>query len=185
LDGIDKVTWTGPTIEQPVEGIWVFGGYGLAPISIIDTDEGLIAFDTGDTKHDGELLLKALRTVSDKPVKAIIYGMKDGKVSYVYNWLGKERYTIASPDTLPSGKATIQFEFAEGGEKIGAGGTGKLSINGKKVAEGQIENTVPAVFSGDETADVGLDSATPVTEDYKERHNEFNGKIVKVTVELK
>jgi hypothetical protein len=55
LDGIDKVTWTGPTIEQPVEGIWVFGGYGLAPISIIDTDEGLIAFDTGDTKHDGEI----------------------------------------------------------------------------------------------------------------------------------
>jgi alkyl sulfatase BDS1-like metallo-beta-lactamase superfamily hydrolase len=74
LDGIDKVAWSKPTIEQPAEGIWVFGGYGLAPISIIDTDEGLIAFDTGDTKHDGELLLEALRTVSDKPVKAIIYG---------------------------------------------------------------------------------------------------------------
>jgi alkyl sulfatase BDS1-like metallo-beta-lactamase superfamily hydrolase len=43
-------------------------------MSIIDTDEGLIAFDTGDTKHDGELMLEALRTVSDKPVKAIIYG---------------------------------------------------------------------------------------------------------------
>ena len=112
--------------------------------------------------------------------------MKDGKASYVYNWFGKERYTIASTDTLPSGKATIQFEFSyEGGEKTGAGGTGKLSINGKKVAEGQIENTVSSIFSADETADVGLDSATPVTEDYKERHNEFNGKIVKVTVELK
>jgi len=36
--------------------------------------EGLIAFDTGDTKHDGEILLEAVRTVSDKPVKAIIYG---------------------------------------------------------------------------------------------------------------
>jgi glyoxylase-like metal-dependent hydrolase (beta-lactamase superfamily II) len=74
LDGIDKVTWTRPTIEQPVEGIWVFGGYALAPISIIDTEEGLIAFDTGDTKHDGEILLEAIRTVSDKPIKAIIYG---------------------------------------------------------------------------------------------------------------
>jgi alkyl sulfatase BDS1-like metallo-beta-lactamase superfamily hydrolase len=52
----------------------VFGGYGLAPIAVIDTDEGLIAFDTGDTKHDGEILLAAIRTVSDKPVKAIIYG---------------------------------------------------------------------------------------------------------------
>ncbi len=74
LDGIEKVTWVEPTIEQPAEGIWVFGGYGLAPMSIIDTEEGLIAFDTGDTKHDGELMFDALRTVSKKPVKAIIYG---------------------------------------------------------------------------------------------------------------
>ena len=68
LDGIDEVSWSKPTIEQPAEGIWVFGGYGLAPMSVIDTDEGLILFDTGDTKHDGELLLEALRTVSEKPV---------------------------------------------------------------------------------------------------------------------
>ena len=74
LDRIDDVAWTKPTIEQPAEGIWTLGGYGLAPISIIDTDEGLIAFDTGDTKHDGELLLEAIRTVSDKPIKVIIYG---------------------------------------------------------------------------------------------------------------
>jgi alkyl sulfatase BDS1-like metallo-beta-lactamase superfamily hydrolase len=74
LDGIEKVAWTEPTIEKPADGIWVFGGYGLAPMAVIDTDEGLIAFDTGDTKHDGELMFEALRTVSDKPVKAIIYG---------------------------------------------------------------------------------------------------------------
>ncbi len=74
LDNVDKVGWLKPTIEQPVEGVWVLGGYGLAPMSIIDTDEGLIVFDTGDTKHDGELFLAAIRTFSQKPVKAIIYG---------------------------------------------------------------------------------------------------------------
>jgi alkyl sulfatase BDS1-like metallo-beta-lactamase superfamily hydrolase len=74
LDGIEKVAWLKPTIEKPVDGIWVFGGYGLAPIAVIDTNEGLIAFDTGDSKHDGEILLEAIRTVSQKPVKAIIYG---------------------------------------------------------------------------------------------------------------
>ena len=68
LDGIGKVGWLAPTIEQPVEGIWVFGGYGLAPIAVLDTDEGLIAFDTGDTKHDGELLVAAIRTITDKPI---------------------------------------------------------------------------------------------------------------------
>ena len=74
LDGADKVAWLKPTIEQPVDGVWVLGGYGLAPMSIIDTHEGLIVFDTGDTKHDGELFLEAIRSFTDKPVKAIIYG---------------------------------------------------------------------------------------------------------------
>ena len=40
-------------------------------------------------------------------------------------------------------------------------------------------------IAGDETADVGVDDATPVTEDYEQHGNEFNGKIDKVTVELK
>lgn len=74
IDGIDIVAWPEPTIETPAEGVWVFGGYGLAPMAVIDTPDGLICFDTGDTKHDGGLMFEALRTVSDKPVKAIIYG---------------------------------------------------------------------------------------------------------------
>jgi alkyl sulfatase BDS1-like metallo-beta-lactamase superfamily hydrolase len=74
LDRIEDFNWLKPTIENPVEGVWVFGGYGLAPISIIEAEDGLIAFDTGDTKHDGELMLAAIRTVSQKPIKVIIYG---------------------------------------------------------------------------------------------------------------
>ena len=33
LDGIDEVNWSKPTIEKPVDGIWVFGGYGLASMT--------------------------------------------------------------------------------------------------------------------------------------------------------
>jgi len=112
--------------------------------------------------------------------------MKDGRVSYVHNWVGKERYTITASQSLPPGKVTIRYEFAyEGGDKPGMGGKGTIFINGKKVAEGRIEKTTPFVFSADETADVGVDEATPVTEAYKERHNEFTGKIEKITIELK
>jgi alkyl sulfatase BDS1-like metallo-beta-lactamase superfamily hydrolase len=74
LDRIEEVAYLKPTIEEPAEGVWVFGGYAVAPIAVIDTEEGLIAFDTGDAEHDGEILLKAIRTVSQKPIKAIIYG---------------------------------------------------------------------------------------------------------------
>ncbi len=74
LGRIGDFSWLKPTIENPAKGIWVFGGYGLAPMSIIEAEDGLIAFDTGDTKHDGELMLEAIRTVTKKPIKVIIYG---------------------------------------------------------------------------------------------------------------
>ena len=74
LDHVGDFNWLEPTIENPAKGVWVFGGYGLAPMSIIEAEDGLIAFDTGDTRHDGELMLKAIRTVTQKPIKVIIYG---------------------------------------------------------------------------------------------------------------
>ncbi len=111
--------------------------------------------------------------------------MKDGRISYVHNWVGKERYTITAPEILPAGHATIRYEFAyEGGDEAGMGGTGTLYVNGQQVAEGRIERTTAFLFSADETADVGVDEATPVTDAYAERHNAFNGTIEKVTVEL-
>jgi arylsulfatase len=112
--------------------------------------------------------------------------MKDGKVSYVHNWVGKERYTITAPEPVAAGKATIRYEFSyePEGDAPGAGGTGTIFVNGDKVVEGRIGNTTPFLFSADETADVGMDGATPVTEDYAEGDNAFTGKIEKVTVDL-
>jgi arylsulfatase len=96
-----------------------------------------------------------------------------------------KQYKVAASESLPAGKATIRFEFATDGGRLGAGGTGTILINGKKVAEGRIERTQAIIFSADEGADVGVDLGTPVTGDYKEHGNQFTGKIHKVTVELK
>ncbi|MGI9642686.1 MAG: alkyl sulfatase dimerization domain-containing protein [Acidimicrobiia bacterium] len=74
IENADNVAYLEPTVENPVPGVYVFGGFGLAPTAVIEADEGLIAFDTGDVKHDGELILEAIRAFTDKPVKAIIYG---------------------------------------------------------------------------------------------------------------
>jgi len=56
---------------------------------------------------------------------------------------------------------------------------------GATVATGRIEHTQGMVFSADETADVGLDGATPVSTDYKEGDNSFTGKILKVVIDVK
>ena len=110
--------------------------------------------------------------------------LKDGKLSYVYNWVGAKRYTINAPDPLPPGHATIRYAFVYDGGPLGSGGTGTLFVNSKKVAEGRIEKTVPYMFSLSETADVGEDTGTPVTEDYPRGDNRFTGTIHKVVIEV-
>jgi len=110
---------------------------------------------------------------------------KGGKPAYTYNWLGLERFTVKASEAVPAGKAIIRFEFAYDGGKPGSGGMGTILVNGNKVAQGRIDKTQPMAFSADEGADVGVDLGTPVTDDYKEHDNAFNGKIGKVTVSLK
>ncbi|RIK74392.1 MAG: arylsulfatase [Planctomycetota bacterium] len=112
--------------------------------------------------------------------------VKDGVPAYDYNYLGLARTTIRAKKPLAAGKATIRFEFAYAGGGPGKGGKGTLFVNGEKVAEGTIDRTQPAMFSADETADVGIDLGTPVVEAIgSEAASRFNGKIPKVTVEVK
>jgi arylsulfatase A-like enzyme len=110
---------------------------------------------------------------------------KNGKPIYTYNFLGLQRFIVGSAQAVPSGKAMIRFEFAYDGGGLGKGGVGTIYVNDKKVAEGRIERTQSIIFSADETADVGEDDATPVTEDYKAYDNKFTGKIVKIILDLK
>jgi arylsulfatase len=111
--------------------------------------------------------------------------VKDGRPAYDYNFLGLERSTIGARKPLPPGKSTIRFEFAYDGGGVGKGGTGTLFVNDQTVAEGRIERTQPMVFSADETADVGIDLATPVVESIgSEAESRFTGRIPKVTIEI-
>jgi len=60
-------------------------------------------------------------------------------------------------------------------------GTGTISVDGSKVAEGRIERTQPGIFSVDDLADIGTDDGTPVTNYGASPH--FNGKLGKVKIE--
>jgi arylsulfatase len=112
--------------------------------------------------------------------------VKDGVPGYHYNFLGMERTSIAGTEKLPAGKHTLRFEFAYDGGGPGKGGTGTLFVNDKQVAESKIPHTQAMVFSADETADVGIDLATPVVEAIGAEHkSKFNGRIPKLTVEVK
>jgi hypothetical protein len=108
--------------------------------------------------------------------------IKGRRPVYEYNWFSQARYKVTSPQPLPEGHATIRVVFlSEGG--IGKGGAVELYVNDKKVGAGRVEKTVPGRFSADETFDIGMDTGSPVSADYKSP-NTFAGKIGKVTFDL-
>jgi arylsulfatase len=110
--------------------------------------------------------------------------LKDGKPTYSYNVLGLKRFDIAAKKPLQAGKNTIRYEFAYDGGGMLKGGMGTIFVNGKKVAQGRIEQT-QQFFSADEGGDVGEDLDTPVVPDYGiPAPYKFTGKIAKVIVEL-
>jgi arylsulfatase len=111
--------------------------------------------------------------------------VKDGKPAYTYNFLGLSRYTIESPDALPAGPATVVLDFAYDGGGGGKGGNATLSVNGKSMAQGRVEQTQPNIFSADETADVGIDNQTPVAVGIGiGPETKFTGRISEVTLEV-
>lgn len=113
--------------------------------------------------------------------------MDGGKPAYTYNWFGLERYMIEAPEAITSDNAEIklQFDYDEG-EGIGLGGMASLYVDGEKVAEGRVDKTQSAVYSADETADVGMDEATQsadlVFKDVED--SEFTGFVNSVTISI-
>ena len=109
--------------------------------------------------------------------------LKDGVPAFTYNYLGLESYDVKGSQKMAAGKHNIVMDFAYDGDGLGKGGLATLNVDGNTVAEGRVESTQMNIFSVDDMADVGLDEGTQVA-DYGASH-EFNGKIDKITIDIK
>jgi arylsulfatase len=79
----------------------------------------------------------------------------------------------------------VLFDFKYDGGGIGKGGTGTLSVDGKQVAQGRIEQTAGIRFTLNvESFDIGEDTGTALNTSY-EVPFAFTGAINKVTVDLR
>jgi arylsulfatase len=112
--------------------------------------------------------------------------MDNGYPAYTYNYFGLQRYTVKAPSRITKKSAEIKLDFAYDGDGTGKGGTATIYVDGEKVVEGRIEKTQPAVFSADETADVGLDDATQVADlVFKDlEDSKFTGHVDKVVISI-
>jgi len=107
----------------------------------------------------------------------------DGKPVFHYNLAGVARYAVAGEEKVPPGRHVVTVDFNYDGGGVGKGGEATLTVDGEKVASGRLDQTIPYRMSLDETLDIGEDTGTPVSEDYKVPFK-FTGKLEKVTINI-
>jgi arylsulfatase len=110
--------------------------------------------------------------------------LKDGRPRYCYNLLGLQRFVVEGDAVVPGGIHQVRMEFGYDGGGLAKGGTVSLYLDGSKVGEGRVDATVPMVFSADETADIGRDTASPVSLDYAGETSVFTGTVHWVQIDL-
>ena len=92
--------------------------------------------------------------------------VKDGKLKYVYNFVGSNEQIIESTKDIPTGKVILSAVFEREGDSMPTTGTLSLFIGDEKVGEGRIM-TQPGNFSlVGEGLNVGKDPGEAVTADY-------------------
>ncbi len=113
------------------------------------------------------------------------YGLylREGRPTFVYNFLGAERPTITAMEPLPKGKTTLVVDFKYDGGGMGKGGDLTMSANGRTIAEGRLTRSIPIQFSLGEGLDIGMDIGSPVDFTYALPFA-FTGKIEKVRIDL-
>ena len=90
-----------------------------------------------------------------------------GKPRFTYSFLGLKIDTIEGADALPTGSVRVAYEFvADNPGQKATGGLGRLLVNGREVAKGRIEHTVPGQFSSYAGMDIGRDNGLPVVPEF-------------------
>jgi arylsulfatase A-like enzyme len=109
--------------------------------------------------------------------------LKEGKPRYCYNLLGIQRFYVETDEEVPAGTHQVRMEFDYDGPGLGKGGTVTLYLDGDKIGEGKVAGTAPAVFSADDTCDVGQENGALVAEDYPVP-NTFTGEVNWVEIDI-
>jgi arylsulfatase A-like enzyme len=110
--------------------------------------------------------------------------LHQGRPKYVYNLFGMTRFSVEGAEPVTAGDHQLRMEFAYDGGGFGQGGTAALHLDGECVGTGRIDSTIPMIFSVDETADIGGDTGTTVSDDYSPEQSRFTGTIDWIQIDI-
>jgi hypothetical protein len=113
--------------------------------------------------------------------------IKDGKLRYVHNYVGRAVYAVESGDVLKPGAHTLRFEFEPTGPPDmphgrGAPGRLQLYVDGTLAGNAEAPVTTPFVLNPGALT-CGANPGSAVTDDYASPFK-FTGTIHNVTVDV-
>ena len=113
--------------------------------------------------------------------------IKDGKLQYVHNYVGRAVYKVQSDIDVPSGRHELRFEFEPTGapdlaQGRGASGNMQLYIDGALVGNAEAPMTTPFMFNPGALT-CGSNPGSPVSDDYPSGFK-FTGTLRTVTVDV-
>jgi hypothetical protein len=113
--------------------------------------------------------------------------VKGGKLCYTHNYLSRATYQVSAPESLPTGRHQLRFEFEPTGAPDiphgkGSPGRGQLYLDGRLIAEEEFPVTTAIAFNpGGLTC--GANPGSAITTDYT-APLPFTGTLHTVTVDL-
>ena len=113
--------------------------------------------------------------------------VKDGKLHYAHNYVGRQILEVESEDVVPAGKHELRFEFEPTGEadpSKGKGAPGRLQlyVDGTLVGNAEAPLTTPFMFNPGALT-CGANPGSPVTPDYEGPFT-FTGTLHSVTLDV-
>jgi arylsulfatase A-like enzyme len=113
--------------------------------------------------------------------------VKDGKLRYVHNYVGRQLLQVESEEAVPVGKHELRFEFEPTGPPDPAQGKGapgllQLYVDGNLVGNAEAALTTPFMFNPGALT-CGANPGSPVTPDY-EGPFAFTGTLHSVTLDV-
>ena len=111
-----------------------------------------------------------------------VFYVKDGRLVYESNFVGREHTVIMSTMPMPTGRVNVRYDYQRQSRERWGGGIGRLTINGQQAGEGKIEHVGRA--DQYDTFDLGADYGTAVSNAYV-KPGKFNGTVneVRITVD--
>jgi len=135
-----------------------------------------------DTGAEGVLIAHGGRT------GGYSFFVKDSQLHFVYNFLGRDFFTVVSDMKVPTGDVSLRYELEPTGKPDFAAGkgvpaNGQIYIDEKLVGAVDMPHTVPNIFST-EGLTCGHDGGSRVAPEHYHDDFAFTGTLKRVTIDL-